>query len=427
MLCGTATTVEQLVFWRIIQGMAGGGLIPTSQLILLETFPAAEVGTGLAIWGAGLTLGPAMGPMLGGWLTDNFSWPWIFFINLPLGALCVLLALRYVPEARLAYRPRKIDTPGILLLILGIGGAQAFLERGERQGWLESPEILAYVIVSAIAIITFIWHELRCDYPIIDLRVFRNRQFAAAVPIGLMIGAVTYMVSFAFPVYLQAQLGYTSYQAGWAQLPFVLTITVSFAVLGKLSSQAWLDMRYVIATGLVLIAWSLWLSTRLTLRSGPDDFMAMQVWRGIGVAMAMLPLTTLATTSLPAHQVGVGNSLFNLARMFGGSLGIAIFTTLLEQYQHLNRGELIRHVGTFSAQAEERLRLLQQLLISHGTPPSLAPAKALQLLNSEVFNQAIMSSYNQIYFVIAMAALISVLAVALMTTGHAGAGHSATH
>lgn len=414
MLCGTASTIEELVFWRIVQGFAGGGLLPIAQLILMETFPAAELGTGLAIWGAGVMLGPAIGPLLGGWLTDNFSWPWIFYINLPLGALALLLALIYVPEARTANKPDRIDGLGLLLLVVTIGCAQALLERGERLAWFESREIKAYAVLSSLGLMTFIWHELRCPHPIIDLRVFRNRQFISSLPIGMAVGGMMYMVNFAFPVYLQSLLGYTAFQAGWAQMPFVVSMTLMFMLIGRLSSLPWLDMRYVVGVGLLLAVASLWLSARLTLQSGPDDFMPMLVLRGIGVAMVFLPLTTLAVATLSAGQLGVGNSLFNLGRQFGGTMGIALFTTLFEKMQHLNRGELAHHVSEFSALTTDRLGQLQHLLASRGTLDSLAPSAALRLLDLEVGRQAAMSAFNQVYAIFALGVLITFLAIPIM-------------
>ena len=416
-LCGTASSGEELVFWRIVQGLAGGGLIPTSQLVILEIFPSTEVGMGLGIWGSGLTLGPSLGPILGGWITDQFAWPWIFYINLPLGALTLFLALRYMPDSASDEKPGRIDFAGLLLLAVGIGCAQALIERGERQGWFDSPEILAYALLIATALPLFIWQERRTDHPIIDLTVFANRQFVSCLPVGTIIGAVTYMATLALPVYLQTMRGYTAYEAGMTQLPFAITLTFGFAIVGKLTTLPHLDLRFLVFAGLLIVAGSMMMNADLTLQSGGNDFIAMQVWRSIGVAMAMLPMSSLSVTLLPAHQLGVGNSLFNLFRMLGGSLGIAAFTSLLEQRTHINRGELAAHVNTLSGQAAERLEQLRQMFLAHGDPPGVAASRALQVLDGTVTQHAMMSAYNQIFALFACAVLVSLLAVPLMVTG----------
>lgn len=428
-LCGTASSVEELVFWRIVQGFAGGGLIPTSQLVLLQVFPPLEVGLALGIWGSGMTVGPALGPIIGGWITDHFSWPWIFYINLPIGLLTLFMALRYMPESPDAAKPGRIDVPGLLLLAITVGCGQALIERGERQGWFESPEIMIYAFAIAFALPLFIWYERRTENPIIDLDVFRNRQFVSCLPIGVIIGAVTYMASMSLPVYLQTLRGYTAYEAGFSQLPFAITLTFCFAIVGKLTTLPKLDLRYLVFIGLIIVAASMMMHGSLTLQSGGYDFISMQVWRSIGVAMAMMPMSSLSVTLLPAHQLGVGNSLFNLFRMLGGSLGIAAFTSLLEQRTHINRGELAAHVNALSGQAAERLEQLRQMFLAHGDPPGVAASRALQVLDGTVTQHAMMSAYNQIYTLFACAVLVTLLAVPLMVTGRltnrgaASAGH----
>ena len=426
-LCGTASSVQELVFWRIVQGLAGGGLIPSSQLVILQIFPATEVGLGMGIWGSGMTVAPALGPILGGWITDHFSWPWIFYINLPLGILTLFMALRYMPDSSRETKPVRVDFVGLLLLAVSVGCAQALIERGERQSWFESPEILAYALLIAAAIPLFIWHEKRTDHPIIDLGVFANRQFVSCLPVGAIIGAVTYMATLALPVYLQTLRGYTAYEAGLAQLPFAVTLTVCFAIVGKLTTLPRLDLRYMVFAGLLIVSASMVMNAGLTLQSGENDFIAMQVWRSIGVAMAMLPMSSLSVSRLPAHQLGVGNSLFNLFRMFGGSLGVAAFTSLLEQRTHVNRGEMVAQVHMLSGQTAERMEQLRQMFLANGDAPAVAAARALHVLNDIVTQQAMMNAYNQIFMLFACAVLVTLLTVPMMVSGRISPGSAPSH
>ena len=426
-LCGTASTVQELVLWRIVQGLAGGGLIPMSTLTLFSIFPPTELGIGLAIWGAGLNLGPALGPMFAGWLTDTLSWPWIFYINLPIGAVTLLLALMYVPDGEPVEKPGRIDFTGLVLLAVAIGCLQAMIERGERQGWFESSEIMAYAVLCALAVPLFIWHERRVPHPIIDLGVFRNRQFLGTLPIGMMVGAVAYMTGISTPVFLQTQLGYTALQAALAQIPWVIALIISFAIVGKMTSNPRIDMRYVIFAGLIVLAWSLWLNGNLTLQAGNDDILLPLAGRGVGIAMSILPLASLAVLQLPPHQVGVGNSLYNLFRQVGGSLGVAAFTSLLEQRTHLNRGELVAQVHSLSPQAADRLDQWRQLFLAHGDPPLQAASRALQMVDGTVNQQAAISAFNQIYVLFALAVLVTLLAVPVMVSGRVAAGSSPSH
>ena len=427
LLCGTSSSVQELVLWRIVQGLAGGALIPMSTLIILDVFPPAEVGIGLAIWGAGLNLGPAFGPMLGGWLTDALSWPCIFYINLPIGALALFLALVYVPDGKDAKKPEAIDFSGLMLLTAAIASLQALIERGERLGWFESSEITAYAIIFSIAVPVFIWHERRAAHPIVDLGVFRDRQFLACLPLGMITAAVAYMTSISMPLFLQSQVGHTALQAALAQTPFIIALAAAFAVIGKLSSNPRIDMRLVIVGGLLAMAWSFWLNAGFTLQSGDGDVATPLALRAIGIAMVILPLTSLAVNRLPPHQVGVGNSLYNLFRQVGGGLGVAAFTMLLDRLTHINHDSLAEHVHAFSMQAGERLGQLNQMFIGHGEASNHAGQSALHMLDGMVARQAAMIAFNQTDIFFAIAVLLSLLAVPAMVSGRMAAGSTPSH
>src|SRR3989454_5702556 len=217
--CGNSHTLAELVFWRILQGLGGGALLSTSQAILYEVFPAKEYGTAMAIFGMGVMVGPTLGPTLGGYITDTLSWPWIFYINIPFGAVAFVMSLTFIGDSRFAQRVRRIDWVGLLLLIVGVGTLQTMLERGERNDWFASREIVIYGVVCALSLGTFVWHELTTEQPVVNLRIFRNTTFFAGIVFALSLGSCLYATVFVFPVYLQILLGFTANQTGLVILP----------------------------------------------------------------------------------------------------------------------------------------------------------------------------------------------------------------
>lgn len=417
MMCGLSTSLEQLVFWRVVQGMAGGGLVSSAQVALIDSFPPRELGIGMAIWGTGLMLGPAIGPPLGGWLTETLSWPWIFYVNLPLGAIALVLALMYVPDSPSAKKPEKVDFVGLLLLALGVGCLQALLERGEHLDWLASREVVAYCVIVPLALALLAWHELRCPHPVVNVRVFSNRQFAVSMLLMAMVGLAGTTYIFAFPVLLQSIHGYSAVQAGVAILPFMLGSILGFVITGKLCSIPGLDQRWLVAAGALLAGYGYWQHSFLTGDSAAADFILPQLSLGLGQPLGLLAMTALSTATLRHDQVPGGNGLINFARQLGGSLGVALFATSVAHFHGASRGELIRHVSTFSDEVAARLALFQNLVVSHGTPLAVAPRKALMLLDMQVNLQAQIVAFNQTMAVFALGIAGVVLAIPFLTTG----------
>lgn len=427
LMCGFSSSLESLVFWRVVQGLAGGGLVSTAQVALIETFPPKEVGIGMAIWGIGLMIGPAIGPPLGGWLTETLSWPWIFYVNVPIGAVALVLALMYVPDSRFARKPEKVDFWGLLLLAAGIGCLQALLERGERLDWLASREIIAYCVICPLALGLLVWHELRCAHPVVNIRVFANRQFTVSMLLMATVGLAGTTYIFAFPVLLQTLHNYSAAQAGMAILPFMLGSIGGFVITGKLISIPGLDLRWIVALGAILAGLGYWQHSYLTGDSGGADFILAQLTIGIGQPMGMLSMTALSTATLRQEQVAGGNGLINFARQLGGSLGIALFATLVTHFNSVSRGELIRHINVFSDAAKEHLAMFQSLVISHGAPLTTASRKALLLLEMEVGHQARIIAFNQTMAIFAFGIAAIALAAPLLTTGRATGPKSPSH
>lgn len=425
LMCGLSSSLEQLVFWRLVQGLAGGGLLSTAQVTLMDVFPPAEVGVGLAIWGTGLMLGPSIGPPFGGWLTETLSWPWVFYVNLPVGTLVLVMTLMFVPDSRFARKPEKIDFLGLVLLVVGVGCLQALLERGERLDWLDSREILAYCFICPISLVVLMWHELRCPHPILHVRVFGNQQFRVSVLLLGMTGFSTITYGFAFPVLMQTVYGYSAVQAGWAIMPCVGASIVGFFVAGKLTSRPGLDLRWPIALGSLVTGIGYWEHTYFTSSSSASDVVLAQLMIGLGQPLSMLPTIALGSATLRKEQVAGANALINFGRQLGGSLGVALFATLLAHFHGLGRGELIRHATAFADAAQVHLTLFRQLVVSHGTPATTAPRQALKLLDMEVGHQAHIIAFNQSMAVFALCVIASAFLVLLLTVGRPAQGADA--
>lgn len=416
-LCGNATTLEGLVFWRIVQGLGGGGLISTAQATLYETFPPREAGTSMAIFGLGIMVGPMLGPTLGGWITDAMSWPWIFYINLPLGILALLLALMYVPDSKYGKRAEEVDGVGFLLLAAGIACLQTMLERGEKLDWFASGEIKTYAVVSVSAMILFVRQELAHEHPIVDLRILHDMQFSVSLIFTFLLGGALFSTIFVFPVYLQTLLGFTAWETGLAILPGAIASGLTMALMGKLTASTRMDLRLLVVIGAAIFGYSMWLHSLFTIQSGWDDFLWPMILRGVGLGMVFIPLNNLALGNLRPQQVAGGSGLYNLTRQLGGSVGIAASATLFQQFQEKNRGEILNHVSQFSHEAMARLAQFKALVISHGTPENLAQTKALLLLNGEVGKQAAMLSFERLFLGFGIALFVALPLLLLMERG----------
>jgi len=312
-MCGNADTLGSLVFWRIVQGLGGGGLISTAQATLFETFPPEEAGTGMAIFGLGIMTGPMLGPTLGGYITDAASWPWIFYINIPLGAIALLLALMYVPEQKYGSRAEAVDFVGLALLAVAIGCLKTMLERGGKLGWWASREIVAYAMASASAMALFVWQELRHPHPVVDLRILKDIQFSLSLVFGFILGAALFSVVFVFPVYAQTLLGFTAWATGMAVLPGAVASGVTMAIMGKFMPKAHIDLRIFVVIGACVFAYSMWSHSLFTTQSGGNDFLWPMILRGIGLGMVFIPLNNLALGNLPPEQIARVAGLFNTA------------------------------------------------------------------------------------------------------------------
>jgi DHA2 family multidrug resistance protein len=423
--CGNAHTLQELVFWRVVQGLGGGALLSTAQAVLYEVFPPREYGTAMAIFGVGVMVGPTLGPTFGGWITDTYSWPWIFYINIPFGIFAFLLTLTYLRDSRFARRIQSVDWLGLGLLALGVGTLQTMLERGERLDWFASREIVAEAIVSVTALVSFVWHELTTDHPVVDLRIMKSRQFAAGVAFGGLLGLCLYATVFVLPVYLQSLQGFSANQTGMVILPGAIASAVVMGTMGRLRGK--FDGRISVVVGVGIFMFSMWQMSQFTTLSGRGDFLWPLVWRGAGLGLIFVPLTNLALADLPMAQIPNGTGLFNLTRQLGGSIGIALSATTLARLEAIHKSELADHVTRYTMATQDRLATLVSGFVARGVDASQAELQAIAVINGQVTRQAMMLSFEQLFLLFGWSFALGLPLLLFMRKGKGFQGGGAAH
>ncbi len=328
LLCGTATGIWQLTIYRVLQGFGGGALQPTAQAILFETFPPEKRGSAMAIFGMGAMIGPALGPLLGGWIVDNATWPLIFFVNIPIGITAFFMTLAFIPSPRHLERPKGgIDWIGLGLLSAGLASLQYVLERGQHDDWWSSSTITWLAVISAVTLIAFLIRTLRDAHPLVDLRAFRFPTFAIGNVLLIVLGFGLFGTGLIMPLFFQAILGMTAYGTGVILLPGAIATAVSMIVVGRLFGRV--DSRLLMAFGTVLFAWSCWSLGDLNQYAGAGDVFWPRVFQGFGLGFIFVPLTTVMLAPVPKSELSSATGVSALVRQLGGSLGIAILISLL--------------------------------------------------------------------------------------------------
>src|SRR5438876_8520917 len=350
-LCGLAPTLGSLIFFRVVQGATGGALQPLSQAVLLEAFPPNERGKAMGFWGLGVVVAPILGPVLGGWLTDSYSWRWVFYINIPVGiASLVMTKLFIFDPPYLRQESRRVDYWGIGMLAVGIGALQIVLDKGQEADWFSSTFITTLAIISAVTLVAFIIFELITDDPVVDLRVFKERSYAVGVFLMTVVGFVLYGSLVLLPIMLQTLLGYPSLQAGIAMSPRGIGSFFMMPITGLMTGR--FDPRKLLASGLIVGGTTLlWLS-KLNLQAGYWDIFWPQLVQGVGMSLLFVPLTTVAMAPIARERMGNATSLFNLMRNIGGSIGIAVTGTMLARNQQAVTAVLGANVTAYDAESE---------------------------------------------------------------------------
>jgi len=415
LLCGTSRTLQELVFWRIVQGLGGGALIATSQAILWESFPREEVGTGMAFFGIGVMVGPTLGPTLGGWLTDNYSWPWIFFINVPFGALAVAMIVAYVHDNPDARRTKRVDGMGIALLALAVASVQLMLERGERLDWFDSGLVVALAVLFVVSAVWLVVHELRHDEPAINLRLFKQPQFTAGSLMGIVLGAGLFGSVFILPIFLQGMLRMTAWQTGLIILPGAIATAISMAIVGRLS--ALVDNRLLIIVGSAMFSVGMWQLYSITAQTGASDLFWPLIWRGLGLGLIFVPLTNLTLLQIEPQDLGQATGLNNFARQLGGSFSIAAMASLLTRFVSQEHSILSAGVSAYSPVAQGRVAMISQGMMARGMDPGTAHAAALRAIDGQILLQANVLAFEKIYLLSGLLLLVSLPLLLLFRQG----------
>jgi DHA2 family multidrug resistance protein len=415
--CGHAHSLDGLVAWRVVQGIGGGALISTAQAILFDVFPREERGTSTAIFGIGVMVGPLLGPTLGGWITENYSWPWIFYINLPLGLLAALLCWEYVPEpsAQVARGNKGVDWYGLLFLAMGIGSLQILLERGQSKDWFASQEIVIEAVLGAVGLIAFVWRELAAEHPMVDLRILRNRQLAVGVVFGLVLGFALYASVFALPVFLQGLLGYSAWDTGLVMFPGAIASGITMGIVGRLTQK--MDARPMVVVGVLLYLVSMAMHWQFTMATGLHDTLLPIVLRGIGMGLVFVPLTGMTVADLKPQQLAQGTGLFNLARQLGGSMGIAVAATLVTRFTERARDGLLPHLDASDPQVASWIQQTTAGMTHLGASLPEATARAWQILSYKLQQQASLLAYDKIYLTMGIVFTCALPLLLLFRTG----------
>ena len=421
-LCGLAPNLATLIFFRVLQGAGGGGLQPSEQAILADTFPPAKRGMAFAVYGMAVVTAPAIGPTLGGWITDNFTWRWIFFINIPVGILSILLTSRLIQDPsdfrRRKLSETKIDYVGLGFVALGLGTLQVVLDKGQRDDWFESHFILTLTIIAVSALIFVFFWEWRHKDPIIDLHLFRDRTFGVSNLLMFMLGFALLGSTLLLPLFTQTMLGYTAQEAGLALMPGGFVIILLLPLVGFLLSRY--TPKWLLLFGLVVLSASLFHMTTFDLDIDFRSVATARMVQAVGMAFLFVPINTAAYAFLPRDKNNAASGLMNLARNIGGSVGISVVTTMLDRRSQVHLTNLSSHLSASNPQLQARIKALGQMVQSHGGGPASPVPYAL--IQAAVGRQASMLAYVDCFWLLGVAILLMVPMVFLMKKPKPGGG-----
>ena len=428
-LCGNATSMWELILFRFIQGMGGGALLVTSQTIITESYPVEKRGMAQAIYGMGVIVGPTLGPPLGGYIVDHFSWPYIFYINIPIGIIATLLTLSFVrsPKYWEKQRAKEIDFMGIALLAVAVGSLQFVLEHGQQDDWFENNLILTLAIVAGFGFFFFIWRELVAKKPIVNLWVLKNSNLAVGTVLSFIMGFGLYGSTFIIPIYTQSILGWTATDAGLLLIPSSLMTAFMMPIIGRLLQKGF-EPKYLVGCGFLLFfGYSLWAHNILTPNTGSEAFFWPLVVRGIGLGLLFVPVTTLSLSTLHGKEIGEGAAFTGMMRQLGGSFGIAIITTMISRWGAYHRSGLISHLDRFSPEIQNKVLMYQQNFIQKGFASNEALEKAYAVLDLSVTKQATVLTYMDAFLYLGVLFLICIPFILIIIKKGAGKVVAAGH
>jgi DHA2 family multidrug resistance protein len=419
MLCGIAPNLATLVLGRVLQGLFGGGLLAKAQAFLFESFPAEQQGMVQGLFGVCVIVGPIIGPTLGGYLTDNFDWRWIFFINLPVGIIATIICVMFIPADKKRAPGEQfnvsIDWIGILSLSIMLGSLQYVLEKGQDEDWFSSQRIVVSCVASVLGFFAFTIRELTTNKPAVDLTVLRHKSVAVGVIYSFLLGFVLYGLNYIIPNFAQSMLGYTALQAGVLQVPGSIVSAFMFPLVGQLTGKV--DARLMVFAGTFFLAIASFLLGGITLEAGWDQFLQAGLIRGGATVLMYLPLTLAAVGGIPTKDIGGASAFMSLMRQLGGSVGIAVLTTLLLRRSDFHRVVLVEKVTPFSDATMSRISEFTAMWTAQGLSVADAHRRAMQMIDGIVQQQSVVLSYEDLSILLGFALLATLPFVFVLSSG----------
>ncbi|VDH18258.1 Multidrug resistance protein B [Algoriella xinjiangensis] len=428
-LCGNASSLWEIILFRFIQGLGGGALLVTSQTIITESYPPEKRGLAQAIYGMGVIVGPTLGPPLGGYIIDNWSWPYIFYINIPIGIVATMLTIIFVKSPKYAEKSKlsQVDFIGIILLAIAVGSLQYVLEHGQQDDWFSDSTIVILSISTVFGFILFVWRELIAKHPIVNLRVLKDSNLAIGTILSFILGFGLYGSTFIIPIYTQSILGWTATDAGLLLIPSSLMTAFMMPIIATMLQKG-VSPKYLVAGGfLIFFCYSFWSSQILTPDTGSEHFFWPLIVRGVGLGLLFVPVTTLSLSSLKGQQIGEGAAFTGMMRQLGGSFGIAIITTFISRLTVGHRMNLVSHLDSSDYDVQKYIENLQMSFIGKGFAPNEALNKAYNLLDLQVTKQATVLTYMDVFLYLGVVFLICIPFILFFIKKGAGKVISAGH
>lgn len=407
MLCGLAWDLPTLVIARILQGLGGGAMVPIAQAIMLESFPPQKRGAAMAVFAQGVVVAPILGPVFGGWITDSYSWRWIFYINVPVGIFAVLMAKWVVEDPPYIKRNvhATIDYIGFALLAVWLATMQIVLDKGQEADWFGAEWVRWFTLISIAAFLIFIWWEFQTDHPLVDLRVFKNRNFTIGLILMTSLAAILYGTTAQLPLFLQTLMGYPALQAGYAMSPRGVAAFFTTFLVGRLVGRV--RMRWLLGIGFVTLAYSSFMLANINLQAGPMTVIWPSIVNGIAISFIFVPLTTTTMSQLGQAQIGNASGLYNLMRNLGGSIGIAFVTTMLARGAQAHQALMVGHLTPTDPAFVQRIAAAKNLLSQH-TDPVAATQQAYAAVYALLDQQAHLWAFVDNFFLFGLLALAGI-------------------
>jgi len=409
-LCGNATTITELIIFRFLQGVGGGALLVTSQTIITESYPPEKRGMAQALYGMGVIIGPTLGPPLGGYITQNYGWEWIFYINIPLGIIAALLTLQFVRSPKYAEKSAAadIDWAGIGLLAVFVGSLQYVLEKGQEDDWFNSSTIIFLTVISILGAFFFLWREMTYRNPVVQLKVLKNGNLRIGTILSFIMGFGLYGSTFIIPLYTQSVLGWTGTQAGLLFVPAALTTAFMMPLIGRVL-QTGIKHHYIVAAGMLMFFFfCMWGYKILTPDTSKQAFFWMLILRGVAMGMLFIPITALSLGTLKGREIGDGAAFTGMMRQLGGSFGVAVIITYMARKNMVHRSDLVSKLDINNPAVQNKIAALQNGMMAKGAYVFTAKQEAIKLIDYSVTKQAAVLSYMDVFMFVGVLFLICI-------------------